>query len=134
MDTTLLMRLFIAAEPPANIREKAADIGKRLASTGADLRPVPADNVHVTLKFLGEVAEAALDGIVKSIEAETGGRNCFRACLSQIGYFGRPGSIRTVICPFSEGREELAGLMRGLEGRLGNRRRRRDDSPPLPGG
>lgn len=62
------MRLFVALEIPASVRESLATLIEQLreiASRVSDRRPrwVRAENLHVTLKFIGEVAPEKLDGI-----------------------------------------------------------------------
>ena len=62
------MRLFVGLEIPAAVRDNLAALIKEfreLSSQVADKGPrwVRPENLHVTLKFIGEVAEAKLDGI-----------------------------------------------------------------------
>ena len=62
------MRLFAALEIPAAVGDNLAALIKEfreLSSQVADKRPrwVRPENLHVTLKFIGEVAEAKLEGI-----------------------------------------------------------------------
>lgn len=57
------MRLFVAAPVPAAIREKAAAAGREIAQDG--VVPVRPENMHITLKFLGEMPE----GKVRDVEA-----------------------------------------------------------------
>jgi 2'-5' RNA ligase len=56
-----MLRTFIAvriAESPALV-----DLHRRLSRLDESLRPVPVDNLHVTLKFLGPTERKKLDGI-----------------------------------------------------------------------
>ena len=62
------MRLFVALEIPAAVRDNLATLladFRTLSSQLADRRPrwVRPKNLHVTLKFIGEVLPAKLDGI-----------------------------------------------------------------------
>ena len=62
------MRLFVALEIPAGVRDNLAALIhslRSLSSPEADKRPrwVRPENLHVTLKFIGEVAPAKLYGI-----------------------------------------------------------------------
>ena len=62
------MRLFVALEICAVVRDNLAALIKEfreLSLQVADKRPhwVRSENLHVTLKFIGEVAEAKVDGI-----------------------------------------------------------------------
>jgi 2'-5' RNA ligase len=62
------VRLFVALEIPAAVRDNLAAQVKQLRDLSAqvaDKRPrwVRSENLHVTLKFIGEVAPAKIDGI-----------------------------------------------------------------------
>ena len=62
------MRLFVALEIPAAVRDNLAAQTKELRDLPAPLadkwlRWVRPENLHVTLKFIGEVAATKLDGI-----------------------------------------------------------------------
>lgn len=68
------MRLFVALEIPAAVRDNLAALIEDLRSLSsrlADKRPrwVRPENLHVTLKFIGEVAPGKLDGIRDALSA-----------------------------------------------------------------
>ena len=54
------MRLFIALEIPSTVRENLAELLKSLRSMSPQTRWVRPENLHVTLKFIGEVPETKL--------------------------------------------------------------------------
>ena len=57
------MRLFVALEIPSAVREKLAALIEALRALSPQTRWVRPENLHVTLKFIGEVPEARLAGI-----------------------------------------------------------------------
>jgi 2'-5' RNA ligase len=57
------MRLFIALEIPSTVRENLAELLKSLRAVSPQTRLVRPENLHVTLKFIGEVAETKLAAI-----------------------------------------------------------------------
>ena len=57
------MRLFVALEVPSAVRETFATLLGKLRAISGEPRWVLPENLHVTLKFLGEVADAKLDCI-----------------------------------------------------------------------
>lgn len=68
------MRLFVALEIPGCVRENLAALLQELrdaASQVSDKRPrwVRAENLHVTLKFIGEAAPEKLGGIREALSA-----------------------------------------------------------------
>ena len=79
-------RLFLALWPDGAVRE---ELSRFLATLPGDLgRPVAAENLHVTLAFLGDVDGAVRNGV----EAMVGGIRSgpFTLELDQVGYFPRP--------------------------------------------
>ncbi|VVC04819.1 RNA 2',3'-cyclic phosphodiesterase [Candidatus Bilamarchaeum dharawalense] len=57
------MRLFVAVPVPEDIRKKVSLLGNEIAQDGVTV--VRPENMHLTLKFIGEVEEA--DSIKKSL-------------------------------------------------------------------
>jgi 2'-5' RNA ligase len=65
-------RVFVALDPPAEVRAEAEAWARHLARSTQGLRVVPARNSHITLAFLGQRDEYEIDQIVNAI-AETEG-------------------------------------------------------------
>ena len=57
------MRLFVALEIPSTVRENLAGFLKPLRALSQQARWVRVENLHVTLKFIGEAPSAQLDAI-----------------------------------------------------------------------
>lgn len=55
------MRAFVAAPVGDAVRAALANATAQLAKSGADVKWVEPHNVHLTLKFLGDLGEAAVD-------------------------------------------------------------------------
>ena len=64
------MRAFVAVFPPPEIRSALAHAARRLPVTG-EVRWVRPANVHLTLKFLGEVPEDDLGRAAEVLEPST---------------------------------------------------------------
>jgi RNA 2',3'-cyclic 3'-phosphodiesterase len=62
------IRAFIAFPLPELIATRIADIQERLKSYRLPVRWVRPENVHLTLKFLGEISVSTIDGIGEVIE------------------------------------------------------------------
>jgi len=63
------IRAFIAFPLPELISTRICDIQERLKSYRLPVRWVKPENVHLTLKFLGEISLSTIDGIAEVIEA-----------------------------------------------------------------
>ncbi len=81
------MRTFIAIELPEKTKAELGNIQEELKLTGADVKWVKPENIHLTLKFLGEIDKGLLKKI-SSILIEISSRNkYFNICLSKLGVF-----------------------------------------------
>lgn len=60
------MRAFIAVEVPQEIREKAAAVSAELPE--GPIAPVKPENMHITLKFLGDIDEKKTAEVVVAME------------------------------------------------------------------
>ena len=61
------MRLFVALEIPETVRENLATIQSNFSSIGPELRWVPPQNFHVTLKFIGSAPTEKLQPIIEAL-------------------------------------------------------------------
>jgi len=130
-----LLRAFIAVEIPSSlqhaIQESTAGLRHAL---GEDLvRWVPPQNVHLTLKFLGDVSSSNLDLIKQMLTAEAAQHQCFEMQAKGIGSF--PNSRRPrVIWIGLQAPAALESLQRGIESasaRLGYAADEKSFSPHL---
>ena len=81
------MRAFIAIELSEEIRADLARIQSHLKYSGADVKWIETGNIHLTLKFLGDIAEENCEKI-KSILDEIGRSiKPFEISIKDIGAF-----------------------------------------------
>src|SRR5215469_6519862 len=86
------MRLFIALDIPAEVRERLSQYVERVRIYAPDARWARIESLHVTLKFIGEVSETKVG------EIETALTNVkatpFEINFKDIGFFPAPKSAR----------------------------------------
>lgn len=80
------MRLFVAIPIPTEIRESISSFYESLGPVKG-IKAVPAENLHITLDFLGEVGEEALPGLTESLTAVAGRTLSFTMELKGVGAF-----------------------------------------------
>jgi len=90
------MRVFIALELPAVIKEAATAVQRELMKSEAHVGWVRADGMHLTLKFLGEVSESQLSEIEKTLETVAGGTGSVKFTVRGLGVFPNPKNPRVV--------------------------------------
>jgi 2'-5' RNA ligase len=93
-----LLRAFIAVEIPPTIHQA---IQKQTASLRAALnaslvRWVPPDNIHLTLKFLGDVSPANLEMLKQMLSAEVSQHRAFEMGFGGLGAFPSPKRPRVI--------------------------------------
>ena len=89
------IRSFIAVDlDDAGIKEKIVNAQKDLEQTGADLKLVESDILHLTLRFLGEIPELTVQK-VKEIMDQLSFRT-FDANFSGLGAFPNLNRINVV--------------------------------------
>lgn len=127
------MRLFIAVNLPSAERARAYRALALLRAAGLPVRWVAEESLHLTLKFLGEVGEAAV-GAVEGALGLVGARHAtFRLSLGGAGAFPALRRPR-VLWIGVEGSEALQALQCDVEGSLallGFSREGREYSPHL---
>ena len=84
-----LLRLFIAIELPAAARDVLAALQKRLQSADFSraIRWSSIEGIHLTLKFLGDVAPDKIPSISEGLTAATAGRKPFDLAVAGAGCF-----------------------------------------------
>ncbi|HEV2490577.1 MAG TPA: RNA 2',3'-cyclic phosphodiesterase [Candidatus Acidoferrales bacterium] len=80
------MRLFVALDVPEGTRQALAALIRKLEGTCRGARWVRAENLHITLKFIGEVEEARLSAI-KTCLSQLNPRDTFEIQFHCFGFF-----------------------------------------------
>lgn len=88
------MRLFVAITLPAEVREALAALARSWALEDAKL--VPAEQIHATLAFLGEVADDRADGLRAMLTDAVAERAAFAAETARAGAFPSTRRARAV--------------------------------------
>ena len=94
-----------------SIRQAAHQLGDRVRWT----RP---ENVHLTLKFLGEVPETKLDDIRPALRNACANHTAFDATLDSFGAFPSPRRARVIWAGVGVGSERLRALAADVEAAL----------------
>jgi len=88
------LRLFVAIFPPTHIRDALATAIDELKETQADIKWVEAENIHLTVKFLGEVHEDLLPKM--RVDLARIQLNAFEVHVGELGRFPPRGRPRVV--------------------------------------
>lgn len=108
------MRAFIGIPLSTPAREAVARLQQQLGAAGADVRWIPPESLHLTLKFLGSIDAAqhhATEALLHQAASETG--SCSMS-LAGLGAFPASGAPRIVWVGVGEGREALTRFAEGI--------------------
>ncbi len=109
------IRAFIAIDLPEAVRKRIASMGRELAQSGADVRWVREQNLHLTLKFLGNIEEDRLDSATRIVRDATARLRPFDMQLHGTGVL--PGRKRPRVVYVGAGAPvelfQLAGMLGG---------------------
>ena len=127
------VRLFIAAELADDFREDIARIGSAALALGlGGVRPVRAENAHLTLKFLGEASADRVEDVLASMRLAAARSAPFGLRTGKLGAFPNADAPRVLWLGVDGDLAALRRLRDGLEDALaavGFQRDRRDFSP-----
>ena len=129
------MRLFFGIPIKDSLRDGIVAVQERLRPVAGKVKWVVASNFHLTLRFLGEVAEGDVDRVAEA------GEGCWLGCATErlrlggVGAFPNPRRPRVIWVGTREGEELVRRLHEALndrlEAKLDMERERRRFSPHL---
>jgi 2'-5' RNA ligase len=130
-----VIRAFIAIDLSSETQLKLEQVSAHLRESLKDIpiRWVQVENIHLTLKFLGDVSLSNLEVLQKMLNSEVAGHVPFEISVGELGAFPNPRQPR-VIWIGVEGPSELKAVQYGIETqmeRLGYAREERPFSPHL---
>ncbi|MDA0999369.1 MAG: RNA 2',3'-cyclic phosphodiesterase, partial [bacterium] len=83
------MRVFVAVPVPGEVQSALAELQAHLAGLPAldDFRWIPVQNLHLTLRFLGEVEEKRIPDVEAALRAAASGARALELPLERFGVF-----------------------------------------------
>jgi 2'-5' RNA ligase len=111
------IRAFLAFEiENQDVTKKLAGMQRHVAQTGADLKLVEPENIHMTIRFLGDITLNVADKVyeeMKKIQFIS-----FNVQINGLGVFPSLSSPRVVWAGITEGADSLRNVFRQLEPKL----------------
>ena len=107
------MRAFIAVELPPEVKKNIAGLVGDLKRIDAPVKWVEPENLHITLKFLGEVEESKIEKLIALVSSAVAGTGSFNVKFEGIGKYPRVIWVGT-----GQGAEELCKIASAVEKNL----------------
>ena len=109
------MRTFIAICLPQETKTFLAQLQNKLKKYNSGTKWVQPQNIHLTLKFLGEINQDQLDKIIEILVEASKAHYCFKISLSGIGAFPKAASPRILWVGLGQGKTETKAIAETLE-------------------
>ena len=109
------VRTFIAVELSGTVIARAQEAIKQLKTSGADVSWVAKPQMHLTLKFLGNVTEIETPDICRVVAEAAAGIEPFEIVFKGLGAFPRVSEPRTIWLGIDQGQQELEVLHNAIE-------------------
>jgi len=104
------MRTFIAIELSEEIKDSLAQVQSNLKYAGADVKWVEKNNIHLTLKFLGEIDEKKCEMVKLALDETAKSAKPFEISLKDIGAFPKIDYPRVIWVGLDKGAKESIEL------------------------
>lgn len=112
------MRTFIAIELSGEIKEYLSRLQEKLKTSQADVKWVAPANIHLTLKFLGEIDDKTKDNVTGIVEDIAKDKSPFYLNIASLGAFPRIESPRVIWVGIDKGDAQVKEIAKALEEKL----------------
>jgi RNA 2',3'-cyclic 3'-phosphodiesterase len=113
------MRTFIAVELPEKIIYTIGKVQEKIKSHGLKIRWVRPENVHLTLKFLGDIKAADTEKVARAVSESVTGYAPISLAIKGIGVFPGIKGPRVLWLGISKRLDLLTALQKTLDEKLG---------------
>lgn len=128
------MRSFVAIELPGGVRQRLWELGQSLRASGLRASWVKPERMHLTLRFLGDVAQSDLDDLGALLATGYAGRGPLKLGVKGTGAFPnvrRPSVIWAGIEALAGGLTEVQAVAEDASQRIGLAPEKRGFKPHL---
>ncbi len=111
---TKTVRSFLAIELKEDLVPKILDVQKEFKKTNANIKYVPCENMHFTLKFFGNIDEEMIGDISDSVEKVIKNYSSFDLNIKNCGCFPNKNVIKVLWLGLEEG-SPIKSLQKDLD-------------------
>jgi 2'-5' RNA ligase len=112
------IRTFVAVEMSPRVIGRAGDLIDKLRVAAAEVNWVRSEQMHLTLKFLGDVPDTETPDICRVVDEVAAGFEPFEITCRGVGAFPNLGQPRTLWIGIEDGAEELSRLQSEIDDAL----------------
>lgn len=108
-----VVRTFLALDIPDEIKGRIMDVEGRVERSEADVKLVERENLHVTMKFLGDVTDDTIEKIYRVMMGTREGK--FEMEVKGTGVFPNQRMVRVLWVGIGAGSEKVTSIFRRLD-------------------
>lgn len=109
------VRTFIAIQLEPGIQKSLAELQRRLRNTDLQVKWVAPQNIHLTMKFIGDVPVGKLDEVTHALSGAAAGCAPFDIAVAGIGAFPDKTRPRIIWAGVRNGKGQLIKLAGSIE-------------------
>jgi len=128
----IAVRTFICIELSGDVRKKLAELQSTLRQTRANIAWVKPENMHLTLKFLGNVEQSKLGAVSAAVERALKDQARFSLKVSGMGSFPNNKRPRVLWVGIEGDKQMLSTIQRRIEDELVSEGFPKEDRPFSP--
>ncbi len=119
------MRTFIGIEIPFEAKRKIFEMEKEILKSKA-VKKVELNNLHITLKFLGEVNERKIEELKSILFSAAENSHPFMASIGDAYGFPETNHARIVYLSIEKGKADIIRLFKSIEKSIGSEFKKED--------
>jgi len=123
------IRTFVAIPLPEQVLNRLAGLARDLKKHPLRLKWSRTENIHLTLKFLGDILTEDVDPVCEAVSAASRQYHPFTLSVKGVGVFPNIRRPRVLWTGISGQTDRLTALQRSIDRRLGDLGYRQDDRP-----
>lgn len=112
------IRAFLAVELEDGVRSRVAGCIDRMAPQVSGIKWVEPENIHLTMKFFGDVDQLEIPEICETVQNSIAGHEPFSMTCHGMGAFPKLARARTLWVGVTEGLEEMCSLQSDIDQQL----------------
>ena len=112
------IRAFIAISISSDIKQELAALIDKLKTSGADVKWVNPENIHLTLKFLGYISPEKIEEVKKVLDGIKSKFTPFKITFSGVGAFPKLSYPKVIWVGIQNGKDDAKRIYELLETEL----------------
>ena len=108
------LRIFTGIEIPGEVQQRLFSIGSEFKNSKDRISWVKKENIHLTLKFIGNIEQNKIDSICKVLKETADKHSFFDIVIKGLGVFQKGRIPKILWCGIEQGREELIEIYKEI--------------------